>query len=295
MNNFQLLLPYETNNPLSPNYSFIFKFENEFHYQKHVNWMRKHWFDSFYWSFLYLLFIYIGRNVMESRSKPFRLRYPLIIWNIILATFSIAGTIRVWPEMIHILKNYGFYHSVCSNSYHKEVPISSFWTYLFVLSKLPELIDTIFIVLRRQKLIFLHWYHHATVLIFTWYCYADETSVARWYVYMNFFVHAMMYSYYAIRALGIRLPKPLAMTITSAQIVQMIIGSIVTFYAYYIRVSGRECGISMDRLYAGLAIYISYLMLFANFFIKSYLSKTTTTTTTTKTTTTTNGDMKKVQ
>lgn len=267
------MIPFEATNPLSPNYSYVFNFENEFRYHKRVAWMREHWTDSFYWTIIYLSFIFFGRIYMESRPKPFRLKWPLILWNLMLATFSIMGTIRVWPEMMHVLRNYGFYHSVCSNSYHREVPISSFWTYLFVLSKVPELVDTVFVVLRRQKLIFLHWYHHTTVLIFTWYCYADETSVARWYVYMNYSVHAMMYSYYAIRAAGIRLPKPLAMSITMSQIVQMIIGAIVTFYAYYVRqIKGQQCSISLDRLYAGLAIYISYLMLFANFFIKSYFS-----------------------
>lgn len=154
-----------------------------------------------------------------------------------------------------------------------QVPTSSFWTWLFILSKAPELIDTVFVVLRRQKLIFLHWYHHASVLIFTWYCYADEASVGRWYTDMNFLVHAIMYSYYALRALGVRIPRQLAMCITISQITQMVVGTFVTFYAYYAKSSGRSCDISFSTLYAGMAIYVSYFLLFAQFFVASYLSK----------------------
>lgn len=49
-----------------------------------------------------------------------------------------------------------------------EHKVSGFWSTMFVLSKVPELGDTLFIVLRKQPLIFLHWYHHATVLVYSW-------------------------------------------------------------------------------------------------------------------------------
>lgn len=257
-------------NPLSPNYSFVFEFEQQFNPKNAATWMRQHWIDSFYWTFFYLSFIFFGRLIMNKKEKPFELRTPLLIWNIMLASFSIIGTLRTWPEMIHVLKNYGFHHSVCSDSYHKVVPVSSFWTWLFVLSKLPELVDTVFIVLRKQRLIFLHWYHHATVLIFSWYCYADEISAARWYMNMNFFVHACMYTYYALRAAGIKIARPLAMCITASQIIQMIIASFITGYAYYAKLNQLPCRVDFDRIYAGIAIYASYFILFAHFFINSY-------------------------
>ena len=79
--------------------------------------------------------------------------------------------------------------------------VTALWTWLFVLSKLPELVDTVFIVLRKQKLIFLHWYHHITVLIYCWYSFSQYTAPARWFVVMNFIVHSIMYTYYAFKAL----------------------------------------------------------------------------------------------
>ena len=46
------------------------------------------------------------------------------------------------------------YHLHCL---HPQNKVSGFWTWLFTLSKMPELGDTVFIVLRKQQLIFLHW------------------------------------------------------------------------------------------------------------------------------------------
>ncbi|KAJ6218427.1 hypothetical protein RDWZM_009826 [Blomia tropicalis] len=215
----------------SPNYSFAFKFENEHNYRKTAGWMGDNWHTSFYYSLAYVTFIFFGKIYMSTRPEPFRLKGPLALWN---------------------------------------VRISSFWTWLFILSKAPELIDTVFVVLRKQKLIFLHWYHHATVLIFTWYAYADEASTGRWYSTMNYSVHAVMYTYYALRACGIKIPRQLAMSITISQILQMIMGTYVTIYAYYCKSMGQPCGISFSTLYAGIAIYISYFILFAQFFISSY-------------------------
>jgi hypothetical protein len=37
---------------------------------------------------------------------------------------------------------------------------TGFWVALFTISKLFEYMDTVFVVLRKKPLIFLHWYEH---------------------------------------------------------------------------------------------------------------------------------------
>ncbi len=256
-------------NPYSPNYSYVFEFEENFDYRRTSKWFYDNWKTGFYWVVLYLVVVFGGQQWMSSR-KPYKLRLALTLWNLSLAAFSIIGTLRTLPELIHVIREFGFAHSVCSNSFHTEVKVSSFWTWLFIVSKAPELGDTVFIVLRKQKLIFLHWYHHITVLLFTWYSYADEASAGRWYIDMNYIVHALMYSYYAVRALGFRVPRNIAMIITISQIVQMILGTYVTYYAYYSKVNNKNCMISYSTVYAGILMYISYFLLFAHFFVNSY-------------------------
>jgi len=256
---------------VSPNYSFVFSFERKFVHQDNREWMRSHWHESFYWVAVYMVLVFGIKAYMQNR-EAFKLRKALAIWSTALAIFSIIGAIRTIPELIHILQHFGFYHSVCNPSYVEMTQVSGFWTWMFALSKVPELGDTIFIVLRKQKLIFLHWYHHITVLMFTWYFYWQHIAPARWYICMNYLVHSIMYSYYAARAFGYRLPKPLAMVITISQIIQMVVGCYVTYYGFAIQGEGRFCQITGGTAKLGLVMYGSYFVLFAHFFITSYFS-----------------------
>ena len=80
------------------------------------------------------------------------------IFPFFLALFSIMGALRTWPEFLHVLSEHGIYHSLCIPSFIEKDRVAGYWTFMFVMSKVPELGDTIFIVLRKQPLIFLHWY-----------------------------------------------------------------------------------------------------------------------------------------
>uniref|UniRef100_A0A914D9F7 Elongation of very long chain fatty acids protein n=1 Tax=Acrobeloides nanus TaxID=290746 RepID=A0A914D9F7_9BILA len=93
---------------------------------------------------------------------------------------------------------------------------------LSIFSLIVELGDTAFIVLRKRPLIFLHWYHHVTVLIYTWHACKDHNASGRWFMWMNFGEHALMYFYYAMSVTNIRFPKQVAILITTLQIFQMV-------------------------------------------------------------------------
>ncbi|CAF3442996.1 unnamed protein product [Rotaria sp. Silwood1] len=147
---------------------------------------------------------------------------------------------------------------------------------IFCISKVAELIDTLFIVLRKQKLIFLHWFHHATVLIYAWYSYHDWTASGRWFVFMNYSVHAMMYSYYAFRAMKYRIPKWIQVTVTVFQLSQMGVGCFVNYKAYVYKQNGASCNVDYANIFWSFVMYAIYFLLFLHFFCVSYLSKTPT-------------------
>lgn len=150
------------------------------------------------------------------------------------------------------------------------VGTSGFWVMLFIFSKVPELVDTIFIVLRKKPLIFLHWYHHISVLAFCWNAYATTAGSGLYFVAMNYSVHALMYGYYCLQALNM-CPKSFpTVLITISQIAQMFVGTGVCLSTWYFMLSGKSCNNSLSNLTAGAIMYSSYLYLFVEFALKRY-------------------------
>lgn len=171
--------------------------------------------------------------------------------------------------------SYSLFYSncICSLCSFLDNRVGGFWNWMFTLSKVPELGDTVFIVLRKQPLIFLHWYHHVTVLLYAWYSYSDYIATARWFVCMNYLVHSVMYSYYALKALKFKVSRFVAMFITTAQLAQMIMGAAVNIWAYQVKQAGNECHVSYENIKISLIMYTSYFVLFAHFFRRAYMKK----------------------
>ncbi|RXM92856.1 Elongation of very long chain fatty acids protein 6 [Acipenser ruthenus] len=132
--------------------------------------------------------------------------------------------------------------------------------------------DTIFIILRKQKLIFLHWYHHITVLLYSWYSYKDMVAGGGWFMTINYLVHAVMYSYYALRAAGFRVSRKFAMIITLTQITQMVVGCVVNYLVFSWMQQG-QCPSHVQNIVWSSLMYLSYFVLFCRFFFEAYVHK----------------------
>jgi hypothetical protein len=254
-----------------PALSFLYPFEWE-------NKWQMTWQSDFCWESMghavilcgcYAVMCFGGRWIMKDR-KPFDLRIPLALWNLFLATFSFIGCIRTVPFLLNTIYQRGVYNSVCTppTPHYGHGPVG-LWVTLFIFSKVPELVDTLFIVLRKKPLIFLHWYHHITVLLFCWHAFATLTASGIYFVAMNYTVHAIMYFYYFLTALGCR-PR-WALAVTVFQLSQMVVGIAVCSLASYYIYSGVDCAVDRENLKWGIIMYSSYFALFLKFFIERYL------------------------
>ena len=142
-----------------------------------------------------------------------------------------------------------------------------------------ELIDTFFIVIHKKPLIFLHWYHHITVLLYCWHSYATKSPPGIFFVTMNYSVHASMYGYYFLTAMRLKPKWFNPMIITGFQISQMIVGVAVTCAAFYFYQTEKNktdsngepsCQLRAENNTAAFVMYGSYLFLFLQFFIGRY-------------------------
>ena len=213
---------------------FDLSFETNFDEPSFFKWMTSNWTQCFWYSLVYVTAIFIGKRVMKEKER-FEIRVLLVLWSAGLAAFSILGALRTLPEMVYVIREHGWEYSMCSPSYFAG-PVR-FWAYMFTVSKVYELGDTLFIVLRKQPLIFLHYYHHISVLCYVWYSYTDHPGPGRWFMVMNYTVHAFMYSYYTLRAMKLRIPRFVNMILTMLQISQMVIGIVVNVHSYMVRIA----------------------------------------------------------
>jgi len=137
------------------------------------------------------------------------------------------------------------------------------------------MIDTVFLVLQKKKVIFLHWYHHITVMLYCWHAYIYHIGSGLTFASMNYSVHSIMYFYYFVCACGMRkLVRPFAPLITFLQIAQMVVGTLVEFYTIYqLHFTNNDCMANSTNARLGTMMYVSYFILFTKLFIDNYIKK----------------------
>lgn len=246
--------------------------------------------------FLYFVFVQLGKRVMQSR-RPFygaAFNNTLFCWNLFLTVFSIYGASRVVPYVILSviyddnddapLESWILYKISslsCRNTFAIHNGPASLWICLFVFSKVIELIDTVFLVLKKKEVPFLHFFHHLTVLPWAWIELSRESAPSATFAAMNLSVHSVMYCYFAIMSTetgrnhilppteqcGIRI----SMFITFIQCSQMFCGILLLLLAFFVKLSSSStCNISYESILVSFVVYASYLALFLDFANNKY-------------------------
>ena len=235
----------------------------------------------------YLLAIFVIIPLVRPTKCPTLIsRHGFALWNFFLAAFSWVGVAAAVPYLYRQLRTKGFQYMVCSDKMmlgSREDDASCYgfiglMMCLFMLSKFPELIDTVFLAFMGKKIMFLHWYHHITVLLYSWFAFEAAIPTSVFFATVNYSVHSVMYFYFGASIYTKRLSF-LRKPITSIQILQMVWGMIlaVTAYLYSEGIIGDgTCSQSYRNshfFYSCFVLCASYFVLFTKLYVDNYIRK----------------------
>jgi hypothetical protein len=252
---------------LSPFYT---TFEKEFDAKPYVQFVSTTWpILPLFLAAMYLLFVLLVPPMMEHH-KPFYIKKQVAVWNFTLSLFSWCGMIRVVPHLLYVMWINSFEQTICMKVHYMDGGALGLWSMLFVFSKVVELLDTVFLVLNKKKLVFLHWYHHLIVLLLSLHAYLSRSPISLYAMSMNYSIHAIMYGYYFLRTIE-KWPRWLSpQFITVAQITQMIAGSFLCLMGILYNLYNEKCHAPFSNMIFAAAIYITYFYLFAQFFSRRF-------------------------
>jgi len=222
-----------------------------------------------YWivqSVLYNIIIFSFSSYMSNKKERLNTRAISKVHNILMALFSLFLAIAC----IIVCFRDGRFSSF--SAFHCNPYRSDAWMvieYLFLLSKVWEMFDTVLLVANKKKVIWLHLIHHSSTYPLTGALFYGSVGFDFLPVFLNLFVHALMYSYYAS-------PKTfsaLRIHMTTMQIVQfLIVLAFCILHWVQFLTSGHLCSSPFPLLFTSFW-YIVYLALFLNFFAQQYINK----------------------
>eukprot|EP00696_Hemimastix_kukwesjijk_P002067 gnl/Hemi2/12527_TR4271_c0_g1_i1.p1 gnl/Hemi2/12527_TR4271_c0_g1~~gnl/Hemi2/12527_TR4271_c0_g1_i1.p1 ORF type:complete len:282 (-),score=83.76 gnl/Hemi2/12527_TR4271_c0_g1_i1:82-927(-) len=214
---------------------------------------------------LYLLMVFVGPALVQTEMKW--LQRPLQAWNLFLCLYSVI-TFFLWGSIeLDFWREHGTFELICmpGRQLFRKGEMSAWLFFLFMISKFAELFDTFFLVFRKKPIIFLHWYHHVTVLLYCWMVMYVQLPVGNLFGVMNAGIHSVMYFYYFLDACGHR--PSWGRFLTWAQTTQMFVGLFLSSLWAFWHLAGEACTLYRGEAWlvisATSVMYGSYLYLFA--------------------------------
>ncbi|KAK2461915.1 hypothetical protein APHAL10511_006378 [Amanita phalloides] len=222
------------------------------------------------------LAIVFGIQAYMKNKQPQKLTVLFQIHNITLSAGSFVLLVLMFEEIVPIISTKGVFYALCADD--AWTPRLEFYYMINYYFKYMELVDTVFLALKKKPLQFLHVFHHSATALLCFSQLNGKTSISWLVISLNLAVHVIMYYYYYATAGGARFwwKKYL----TSMQILQFVVDLFAVYFGTYqhyanvyykgILPSIGNCAGSESAALFGCGLLTSYLALFINFYIQTY-------------------------
>ncbi|KIJ68450.1 hypothetical protein HYDPIDRAFT_106645 [Hydnomerulius pinastri MD-312] len=222
----------------------------------------------------YLAIIFGIRAVMKNQ-QPQKLNTLFRIHNAFLSLGSALLLALMVEEVASIWVKSSTFDTMCNErSWTSKLEFYYMINYYF---KYIELLDTVFLALKKKPLAFLHVFHHSATALLCFTQLNGKTSVSWVVISLNLLVHVIMYYYYYATAGGAKIwwKKYL----TSMQITQFVIDLFIVYFGTYQHFAHSHfqhlphvanCAGTEAAALFGCGLLSSYLVLFINFYIQTY-------------------------
>ncbi|KAL7316183.1 Fatty acyl-CoA elongase/Polyunsaturated fatty acid specific elongation enzyme [Mucor circinelloides] len=225
----------------------------------------------------YFTIIFGGRYIMTN-FKPLPCKFLFQLHNVLLTLVSGVLLALLFEQLFPQLYRQGLYFTICSeNAWTPQLELIYYLNYLV---KWWELVDTGFLVIKKKKLEFLHYFHHSMTMALCYTQLVGRTTVSWVPIILNLTVHVLMYYYYFRTATGAKIWWK--QYLTTMQIIQFVIDLVVIYtvtYSYFAFTytdslpNFGSCAGTEEAAAFGCAILTSYLFLFINFYRITYKQK----------------------
>jgi len=232
-------------------------------------------FEVFMMLVLYLSMIFAMNEWMRYRKSPSFINRFFTVHNYFLCGVSLLLFISLFSKIIPIVYKRGIIWTMCSAELVEDPTLQVLY-YVNYLLKFYELIDTLFLVIKKRPLEFLHVYHHSATFVLCYTQIVGNVTVQWVPILLNLGVHVPMYYYYARVVSG---EKKLwwKKSLTALQIGQfvldMVISTIYWPHLLFPKDETTRCNGNVHSAMFGQFILFSYLLLFVRFYWKAYVIK----------------------
>lgn len=219
---------------------------------------------------------YIGRNMQLFRTDIF----PDFITRVGADVPGFKKLDLFWHTICDA--DHGVFSNVLQLNDRNNLLFVGWWFYI---SKFYEVVDTMIILLKGRPLSLLQLYHHSGAMMCMWSGVRFMAPPIWIFVVFNSFIHSLMYFYFSLSCLKIRVPMMFKRVLTSMQITQFVVGGSLALLNACVKIADTtadkalrfvDCFENPDQAMS-LFINVGYLApltaLFGAFYIESYLKK----------------------